>query len=336
MMLSNVTLTTLYLPLDDDDGNSVDEDEEEDYDFVLYRRPKKPNTGRRERRAFSKSRSSSLKPMMPMSTPSHIQQGTALALQQQIASRQIQTPIPSTFRPPMPSLPGGTPQVNPMMYPYGFAAPYSRPPTPQQPLTATQPGQPGNTPVPTQKKEEKKQEIVSETKITYTCCWDADGTSACTQVFENEEDLQAHVISTHFPEDISHCDCKWRGCTSLAKFNGALPRNAALNHFKLHYPLATKTQVKVIKAVTIKPKEKKRPAVNDTSLNLAGFALTSVLVLRNFARAAYKDIENGESIRNLFLECEGDFAVLMMIEPKFSRFVSQILGEMEGEDEEEL
>ncbi len=151
--------------------------------------------------------------------------------------------------------------------------------------------------------------------------------------------------------------CQWRGCKALhrqfAVFNadgdvemagsdeslGVPHREQLVHHLQLHYPLRTKVpeiKTREIKVTEEKTLKKSGSFFHDES-NLAGIPLTAILILRNIAAAAFKNSERGEEIRNLFLECEGDMAVLMSTEPKFSKFIAQTLAEMDGgEDEDEL
>ncbi|KAJ3092064.1 Chromatin structure-remodeling complex protein rsc9 [Quaeritorhiza haematococci] len=65
----------------------------------------------------------------------------------------------------------------------------------------------------------------------------------------------------------------------------------------------------------------------DQHMDLKGIPLTAVLVLRNLARA-------GRQLHGMFAAWENDLALLMTVDGRFSKFVGQILTELE-EDEDE-
>ena len=356
---------------DASDDQEFDEDDEEmleeDDDFVPGSRPKSARKPRRTESPAPHINVQTPAPSQPQprppapiqATPNHmlaaatpnLQASTAAAIQQQIANRQRQMLAQGT---PMHGPPGATPN----------AAIYKQLMAQQMMRAMSQNATPATTilirppqPPPEPRKEEFRIEEYEDYEYTFECCWINESGDNCSESFETDEALQEHVRSDHIPEEQARYLCQWRGCKALHKqfpvVNGdgdvamsdddqlgVIHRDQMLNHLKLHFPLRTKKVViktREIKVEEEKPTLKKSGSFFDDEANLAGIPLTAILILRNMAKAAYRNSERGEEIRGLFVECEGDLAVLMSTEPKFSKFIAQTLAEMDGgEDEEEL
>lgn len=262
----------------------------------------------------------------PFQTP--VLSRNTMVMNQSINVAQTPRPHPGSHNPHMiASMPnnnnnsgiamhGMIPQMQ-MISPYGYS--------PQIPPQISY--QPYQTPQPTTRiiTEEVKYEIINEPFITYRCHW-----KACNEEFDSNELLETHCHQHTLESSNDRFICCWKQCKSthiqLSKKNemqtnklptGLLSSQQLSNHLKTHYPLRTVTMKEVRKphkdvVVQVKPVEIE---------TLPGIPLTALMLLRNLARCSKEEFEG----------CEGDLALIMAVDIRYSQYVGQILCELGDE-----
>jgi hypothetical protein len=191
--------------IDDEEEEDESVEEPDDGEFVPagFAKPKRDKKVPEPKLKKPKVQNTPLPKSELSSTPAPVQQISQLNM----LARSSATPLLSTpFRPPTVPVQGMPMQPMIPMYPFGYQ---------QQPQYNYMP--PVQTPTTRTVVEEVKHEVTEEAVYSYPCCWTQP--LQCTQVFDTEEELIAHVEADHASLPLNgRYACFWRTCSATHKF----------------------------------------------------------------------------------------------------------------------
>ncbi|KAJ3106414.1 Peroxisomal membrane signal receptor PTS1 [Phlyctochytrium planicorne] len=166
------------------------------------------------------------------------------------------------------------------------------------------------------KEAERQQEYVREEKrpeeVLHTCFWKLEDEFSnvvddCMAQFSTEKELIHHLGDVHvFPNSQLH-GCMWKSCPK--KFTESTSHQQIMNHIYIH-----------LGASAVSANASSTAATFEDSSELVGVPLTTLLILRNLARAPRN--------RDLFMTYENDLVEAACRSPKYSKMVSEILWEL--------
>ncbi|KAI8853203.1 hypothetical protein BC829DRAFT_383079 [Chytridium lagenaria] len=148
----------------------------------------------------------------------------------------------------------------------------------------------------------------------FTCFWRmggdkaADMAAVCLVQYGDEEDLMRHVNDEHLDSYTSD-QCCWKNCTK--SLGNSSSRQKLLNHLRTHVSAPSPTAIQTNGTQSSNLEE---------NTDLVGIPLTTVLILRNLARAPKN--------RDLFATYENDLVEAATRSPKLSKMISEILWEL--------